>query len=256
MEAFVAVADEIGLPEDVGSYPKISIGIALAQRRWREHKSHILKQTGRAALGGALAMALVANLQLIPTALMTPDDFRQNLELTSLPLWIFSNALLGILWGGLLGAAIGFTVRFADSMWQGKNNGRWRFTLGALAGVVHAFFLILLPLAEGFNSTAEAAIFIPVYLVYGLLTGGALTWVIPSSGVHWRTRDRLMRVIYSTGFIAIIALPTVYLVYQDEMVSAIVLHLLVAFFFPLGLAVTMARIKESPIVNGRLAEAG
>jgi len=70
MAAFVAVADEIGLPDNVGSYPKVSVDTALAQRRWREDKSLILKQTIRAALGGALAMALVANLQIIPSAWM------------------------------------------------------------------------------------------------------------------------------------------------------------------------------------------
>lgn len=244
MAAFVAVADEVGLPKGVDTYPKFSVGLSLAQRRWRADKGRILRLALRTALGGAVAMALVANLQLIPSAIMTPDAFKQNLELTSLPMWIFSNALLGLLWGGLLGGGVGFTTALADSMWRGRAQGRWRWILGDFAGLIHSFFLILLSLFEGFKPTAYASIFVPVYLLYGMLTGGALSQVIPMPGAASSTQSQLIRSIKASGLIALIALPAVYLVYREEMTSAIVLHLLVALFFPLGLALAMIGVRE------------
>ena len=244
MAAFVAVADEVGLPQGVGPYPKFSVGLSLAQRRWKSNKGSILRLALRTALGGAAAMALVANLQLIPAAIMTPEDFRQNLELTSLPMWIFSNVLLGLLWGGLLGGGVGFSTALADAMWKGKAQGRWRWIFGSFAGLIHSFFLILLSLFEGFKPVADASIFVPVYLLYGMLTGGALSLVVPKPGAVSSPRVQLMRSMKASGLIALIALPAVYLVYREGMASAIVLHLLVALFFPLGLALALIGVRE------------
>jgi len=247
MAAFVAVADEIGLPDNVGSYPKVSVGTALAQRRWREDKSLILKQTIRAALGGALAMALVANLQIIPSAWMTPDLIDQYLEFTTLPVWIFSNALLGLMWGGLLGAAMGFFVSLGDSLWSGKSTGKWRYFLGGLAGLVHSFFLILMSLSGGLKPMAEASVYVPVYLFYGLLIGGVLSRALPTLGVTLALRRQVIHSMGISAIVAIVAAPTVYVVYREQMATALVLHFLFALLFPMGLAAALSGAKKNVI---------
>lgn len=238
MAALVSVADEVGLPTGIGPYPKLPLGVALAQRRWRANSSQIVKQTGRAALGGALAMAMVADLQLIPGAFINPEIIRQNLEFMELPIWLFSNALLGLIWGGLLGSALGFGLGLADTLWK----GRGRFILGGVAGWVHSFFLISLSLFEAFKPEATSSVYIPIYLTYGLLTGVALTLVFPSMGKPVSLRHQIIRSICASGIISLIALPAVYLVYRQSALSALILHLMVAWLFPLGLAWSMSRV--------------
>jgi DNA-binding SARP family transcriptional activator len=239
LAAFVAVADEVGLPEDVRSYPKISVALSLVQRRWKAYASTILRQSIRAALGGAIAMALVACLQLLPGAILNPEGFRQNLELAPLPMTLIASALLGLFWGGLLGGVLGFMTGFADALWQGKTNRRWRIVCAALAGLVHSFFLILISLSGGFQPAADASVYIPVYIFYGISIGGALSLVVPRLGSAVYLKAQLLNSLWAFLIISIVILPVIYIVYQEEAATAIFVDLLFALIFPFGLGITL-----------------
>jgi hypothetical protein len=249
MAAFVAVADEVGLPEDVGSYPTLTVGVALAQRRWREDKTLILKQSGKAAIGGAIAMALVANLQIIPSIWITPEAIDQYLEFTTIPMWILSNALIGLMWGGILGAGMGFLVGLADSLWRGRSKGRWHLVFGGLAGLIHAFFLVMMSASGGLAPTADAAIYAPVYLLYGLLIGGVLSNVIPVLGQSFPFRKQVLKSLGISLVLTFLAAPTVYVIYRERMLSALILHFLVAVLFPLGLVGALSGKTSKGVVR-------
>lgn len=239
MAAFVAVADEVGLPEDVGPYPKIPVSIALAQRRWKEYASSILKQCVRAALGGAIAMALVADIQLLPAAILNPEGFRQNLELASLPLTLIASALLGLFWGGFLGGAMGFMTGLADALWQGKTNHKWRMICAGLAGLVHSFFLIILSLSGGFQPVADASIYIPVYILYGFYIGGALSLVVPRLGSAAPLKSQLLKSLWAFLLITIVTFPVIYSVYREKTATDIFVDLIFALIFPAGLGIAL-----------------
>ncbi|NIM96353.1 MAG: hypothetical protein GTO18_21860 [Anaerolineales bacterium] len=240
MASFVAVADVVGIPEGIGRYPRLSVGLALAQRRWRANASSIFRQALRAATGGALAMALVANLQLIPGYIMNPDVIQQSLEFMTLPIWLFSNLLLGLLWGGLLGGALGFLVGLADSLWSGSARPKWRVIFGSFAGLIQSMFLILLSLSEGFVPQAASSVFTPIYIVYGLVFGAALTIVVPQLGTRRSRGSQVGRAFLTSALIAVVAIPSVYVVYRDTAITALVLHLMGALFYPLGIALALS----------------
>jgi DNA-binding SARP family transcriptional activator len=239
MAAFVAVADEVGLPEDVGPYPRLSVAVSLAQRRWKAYASAILRQSLRAALGGAIAMALVADLQLLPGAILNPEGFRRNLELAPLPLTLIASALLGLFWGGLLGGAMGFMTGLADALWQGKDNRRWRIGFAGLAGLVHSFFLVLMSLSGGFQPVAGASIYIPVYILYGLYIGGALSMVVPRLGSITPLKSQLLRSLWTFLLISVVTYPVIYCVYREEAATDIFVDLLFALIFPVGLGIAL-----------------
>ena len=153
-EAFVAVADEIGLPEDIGSYPRLSVWISLAQRRWRANSEAIRSQIVRAGLGGAIAMALVAVIQLLPATVLNPDFFDATVELMPIAMTMIAGALLGLFWGGLQGIAIGLHMGLTDVMWTGRQHPKWRLFFAGMAGLTSSIIYILLSLSGGFSPEA------------------------------------------------------------------------------------------------------
>jgi hypothetical protein len=245
MAALVAVADEIGLPKDLARYPKVSLGVALGQRRWKTQREAIFRRMREGALGGAIAMVLVANVQLVPGVILNPGVMQANLAFMSLPLWLLSNTILGVLWGGIFGASIGFTTALADALWTDSVRTRVRLLLAALAGLVHAFFYILLSLSGGFSPSAPASIYVPVYLLYGLSVGATLSSVVPQLHSTFSSRALWRRVAMTTGIVAILSVPTDRLIYGDEFLTAIILDLLFALFFPICLALAFRKRREA-----------
>lgn len=239
MAAFVAVADEIGLPEKVGPYPRFSVGLAIAQRRWRSNSAMIRRQAVNAAVGGAMAMALVAVIQLIPIRFLKPDDFQENLELTTLPTWILSSAILGLVWGGVQGGAIGFNLGLADALWHRRV--RWRLVLAGLAGLVYSFFNILLSLSGAFREGIEPLAYIPTDLVDGFILGAGLSLVVPRLADSFQARERVLHALWAAGVILLIFIPSEILLYGDQALSPIALDLIFALLFPLGLALSAGR---------------
>ena len=245
LAALVVLADEVGLPAGTGPLPRVPLGIALGQRRWIAHRGTILHQMRRGALGGAIGLIAVSYLQLIPAAILVPEVIQENLTFVSLPLWLLSLAIVGLLWGGLLGAAVGFMPSLADALWQGRKQGRMRMLFGALAGLVHAVFYIFLTLSGGFQTTVSASVVIPTYLLFGLLVGAALSWVVPrlpredTAIIHWRGVGAAVLAL------AVLSIPTNIVVEGDEYQTAIIVDLLTALCVPLALALTFRR-KPDP----------
>jgi hypothetical protein len=249
LTAFVAVVDEVGLPEDIGKYPKLSVWLALAQRRWRANSQAIRRQIGRAGLGGALAMALVAALQLLPATVLNPEFFNQTQELMPIAMTMIAGALLGLFWGGLQGIATGLNLGVADAMWKGKSHPMWRLFFGGLAGLTYSIIYIVLSISGGFSPESEPSLYIPLYLLYGFCFGMALSLVVPQLGVPSRTRRQLSRSLWASGIIAVLSIPLEVLVYSESYISAISLDLIFALIFPLGIAMVLRSREEVEAEN-------
>lgn len=247
--AFVAVADEIGLPEGIGSYPKLSVWLALAQRRWRANSEAIRRQIVRAGLGGAVAMALVAGLQLLPATVLNPDFFNQVEELMPIAMTLFAGTLLGLFWGGLQGIATGLHMGLTDALWKGTAHPRWRLFFGGLAGLTYSIIFIFMSLGGGFQPEVEPAIYIPLYLLYGFFLGMALSLTVPQLGSTSSTRKQLRRSILVSGIIVVLSIPLELVVYPVDYVSAISADLLFALIYPLGIAVALRSSDRSATVS-------
>ena len=249
LTAFVAVVDEVGLPEDIGKYPKLSVWLALAQRRWRANSQAIRRQIGRAGLGGALALALVAALQLLPATVLNPEFFNQTQELMPIAMTMIAGALLGLFWGGLQGIATGLNLGVADAMWKGKSHPMWRLFFGGLAGLTYSIIYIVLSISGGFSPESEPSLYIPLYLLYGFCFGMALSLVVPQLGVPSRTRRQLSRSLWASGIIAVLSIPLEVLAYPESYISAISLDLIFALIFPLGIAMVLRSREEVEAEN-------
>jgi hypothetical protein len=188
----------------------------------------------------------VSLLQLVPAAFLVPEVMQENLSFVELPLWLLSLTLVGLLWGGLFGAAVGFMPSLADALWGERIRGRVRMLFGALAGLVHAAFYILVTLSGGFKTTSvSASVFIPTYLLFGLLVGVALSWVVPrlhgggAAAVHWRGVGSAILAL------AVLAVPTNIIVAGDNYQTAMILDLLTAVCLPIGLGLAFRRRSDS-----------
>lgn len=245
LAAFVAVADEVGLPEVVGPYPRLSVWLGLAQRRWRANSEAIRRQIVKAGLGGALAMALIALLQTLPGYLINPEYYQETQEQIPFVMTLIAGALLGLFWGGLQGIAIGLHMGLADAFGKGKTHPRWRLFWGGMAGLTYSIIYIILSLSGGFQPEAGPELYIPLYLVYGFCLGIALTFTIPQLGTFSSTPTQIRRSLLATGIIAILSVPIELLVYPVEYISAISLDLIFAVIYPLGIALAVRGRRQA-----------
>jgi DNA-binding SARP family transcriptional activator len=239
LAAFVAVADEVGLPEGIGPYPKLSVWVALAQRRWRANSEAIRRQIVRAGLGGAIAMALVGIVQILPATVLNPAFFDETVELMPIAMTMIAGALLGLFWGGLQGIAIGLHMGLTDVLWRGTSHPKWRLFFAGLAGLTYSIIYILLSISGGFSPEAGPEIYIPLYLLYGFFLGMALSLIVPELGLSSPTRRQIQRSLWASSIIAILSIPLELLVYPVDYVSAISLDLIFAIIFPLGIALAL-----------------
>jgi DNA-binding SARP family transcriptional activator len=239
MAAFVAVADEVGLPEDVGPYPKIPVGIALAQRRWRDGRGILGKQVRRGSIGTAIAMALQGAATPVYMAISRPENFQDAQELVTIPAWVLSGAISALVVGAFQGLASSFMVGLADILWRGGSRRKWRIFFGSIAGLFQTLFLSIFSLVGLFRPEAEASVYVPVYLVYGLLIGAVLSMVVPKLGSSSSFRQRLPKVSTAALVIAIITVPYVYLVYLDQAKISLLSRLMYAILLPIGLGFSL-----------------
>jgi hypothetical protein len=217
LTALVALEDEHGLPPDAGPYPRLPVALALAQRRWRAQGDLIRRQAVRAGLGGALAWALFAMLLPVYYSVAYPQEFGETSgDLVSLPMWMIINGISGLVVGGLLGTSSGFAVGLADALWKGRSRVRWRLAIGSLAG------------------------FIPTYLLYGLLQGLILTFVIPPLGSLSPPRQQLIRSAGVGVASALLTIPCVLLLYDIQDPFELTTRMIQAFLLPLGLGLALS----------------
>jgi DNA-binding SARP family transcriptional activator len=236
--ALIRVADEVGLPRGTARYPRLPVAWGIASRRWQVHRGWIISRMLRSGLGGSVAMMLIGGLQILLGALVDPIVVRQTLEFMPLAIWVFSAALLGLMWGGLQGMATGLLVSVADTVARSRKAPRWRIAAGAAAGLVHAFFLIMLS-ATGGSNPALAAVYVPVDVLFGLLVGTMLVWVVPLPESPASTRDQVVRSLMASAGLMIVSLPLVLVLYREASTTALPVYLLFAVFYPFGPALAL-----------------
>ncbi|MFQ5943921.1 MAG: BTAD domain-containing putative transcriptional regulator [Anaerolineales bacterium] len=243
LAAFVAVADEVGLPQDVASYPRLQVGASLAQRRWVEHKGALGRQTLRAGLGAGIGLAIQGLGVPFFTALAFPAEYRETLELVSLPGWILGGAIIGLFIGFLQGALAGFLVGLGDALWRERVRARW--IIGGVSGLFHSAYLIVFTVAGLFDPPSSATIYIPLNFIYGILVGLALTYVIPPLGSASDMRRQSTLSIRSALALAVATIPYVLIVYQQYASVTYLSRIFYAVLLSLGMGLALANRGSS-----------
>ncbi len=245
MAALVAVADEVGLPKDIGPLPRPALALGMAQRRWRHGRARILGQTARAAVGGALALMLHGAGTPAYMALGRPDIFATAQDFVTIPGWMISAAVTGMVIGALQGAALGFGVGLADAMWQGPRRGPWRAVLGALAGLIQPAYLIPFSLAGLLDPRAGPGLYVPVNILYGLILGALISLGMPRLGERPSWRSHLGRALLSALGAVVVTVPYVILLYRELAGASMLSRILFAFLLAVGIGMSQCRWRRA-----------
>jgi DNA-binding SARP family transcriptional activator len=252
MSAFVSVIDEVGLPEQVGPYPKLPVAVALAQRRWRANRIGILRQVARAIFGGAVAMAIISLISVLQLQIALTEEFREATEFVPLPVWIFTNTLLGLVWGGLQGASTGLATGLADALWRGKSWNRMRILLASLAGLIHAIFILFTASTSDVWASEGPSVYVPVYIIYGLIVGAVFSLVVPRLNTSALLRQQLFQSLRASLILMLFGIISVSITYGGNLGDRafrldLVMFIVTALIFPLGFALALGRRKgENP----------
>ncbi len=240
-EALVAVADEVGLPRDIGPYPRVGVGLALAQRRWRARRDLLARQAALAGLGGGAALALYGAGAPLYSALAEPETFRETLAIVTVPAWVVSGIVAGLVVGSLQGLLSGVLVGVADALGSHDRAWRWRLLLGCGAGLFYAAYLITFAAAGLLGPEAPPAIYVPVNILYGLFVGLALSLAIPPLLGAATLRQQVARCARGALVLLVATIPYVYLVYREKAEVSLLSRLLVALVLPCGVGLALTR---------------
>jgi DNA-binding SARP family transcriptional activator len=215
LAALVAVADEVGLPDHFRDYPRLSVGLALAQRRWKRDRGLILNQVWRAALITGVVTAFFASLIPFYRRLLDVELYNTGLERFPLPGWILTSFLSGLFIGFIQGASSGFALGLADSLWRGKSKIK-RLLLGAVSGLYYAFMWIIFSLTLLMEPTVEPELYIPIYILFGFYFGVGLSLVAPRLGTTVHRSDQIRRIFLAILFSVPGSMALIYLTYLDR----------------------------------------
>lgn len=246
LAALVAVADEVGLPADVGPVPRMSVGWGVAQRRWRASRGRIVAQSARAAVGGALALAVHGAGTPAYMALGRPEIFATAQGFITIPGWVISAAVTGLVVGALQGAALGVAVGIADAMGHGPRRPAGRMAAGALAGLVQPAFLIPFSLAGLLEPVAGPQVYVPVNILYGLILGALVSLGMPRLGDRPPWRAHLIRPLLSAAVLAVATVPYVLLIYRELAGASMLSRLLFAAILAVGVGMSQCRWRRAP----------
>ncbi|HNS53021.1 MAG TPA: protein kinase [Anaerolineae bacterium] len=241
MPALVALADEFGLPEEAGPYPRLPLGVALAQRRLAARRAAVSHQALVAGLGAALAWALFGLLTPLFMWIASPKEFGAVRQLQDVPVWMLGSAIVGLVVGGLLGAAEGASVGAADALWRGSLWARRRLLFGGLAGLAHTLYLVLFALSGATKPAAAPGVYIPAYGLYGPLVGMVASLAIPRLGGPAPFRRQLVRSLAAAFVTAAVTVPCVYLLYQEQAGESLLSRLVNAFLLVMGMGLGCVR---------------
>jgi hypothetical protein len=244
LAAFVAVADEVGLPEDIGPYPKLMVTLTLAQRRWRNKRRALTSQTVWAAISGSAGMAIVGALSPLFVAMANPEGFQLGLGFTGLAAWIFSGMLAGLVFGAIRGASLGFFVGLADALSSSQSVRRWRLLAGALGGLVFSARFIGFVTMGLQTPESPPQVYIPIAILTGLLTGAAITLVIPRLGAPAPIDRQLRRLLLTVVLLALILIAYDWIVYPITNLYAFIADFITFAVFALALALGLSEKNE------------
>ncbi len=173
------------------------------------------------------------------TALAFPTEFRETLELVSLPGWMLGGAIIGLFIGFFQGVLSGFLVGLADGLWY--ESGRTRWIIGAASGLFHSAYLIVFTAAGLFDPSSPGIVNVPLNLTYGLLVGLALTYVVPRLGRGSTLRRQLTLSSRAATALAAVTIPYVILVYQQDASVTYLSRIVYAILLPLGMGIALSR---------------
>jgi hypothetical protein len=245
MPALVAVADEFGLPGDAGRIPKWPLALGLARRRWAARSADVWRQTLRAGLGAGFAWGLFGLTTPVFVALGEPEAYGEITEnLLSTSAWMLGSGLVALVVGVLLGVSSGFAVGVADALWRGSQRKRVRLIFGAIAGLAQSAYLVVFALSGAAAPRASPSIYIPVAVVYGMVQGLIVTWIIPDASVRVSSRRQVGRAALAGAAGAVVALPYVFTVYPGGPPALLVSRALNAYLLPFGIGMSFG-VKRS-----------
>ena len=226
--------------------PLLQVLLALAWKRWQAHREAILRQTIRAGFGG-VSMALFGCLVPLFVYLARPEVYYDWTENTMpLSAWVFSSAIMFLLIGGVQGAASGFVLAVTDALSHNIAHRALRLILGTGSGLALSTLLILVSLWQVAGPDVGPAVFIPVYVVYGLAFGAACTAVIPPLGARRSLGQQLRRAALAVPVTAVTTVPYVFLVYPTMVAETLPYRLCFAVVFPATMALAfVGRANEA-----------
>jgi hypothetical protein len=247
LNAFAAVADEAGLPPDVGPYPSLLVSATLAQRRWRRCRVAIISQTLWAAVGGAAGAGLVGSLSPLFVAIAFPEGFQENLAFVRISAWAFTGALAGMILGAVQGGLFAFLIGLADGL-SGARRSLWRLAAGAVAGLVFALYTVTFAAMGLLEPEVAAGRYVPAAVVYSLLWGAAMTVIVPRPGARPPVRRQLARLAGLAVLLIVLEWLYVVLVYPATIWYTLTVNVLTDLALALGIALALSewnkRLKE------------
>jgi hypothetical protein len=95
--------------------------------------------------------------------------------------------------------------------------------------------------ARLFSPHSSPQVYVPVFLIYGFLQGGALSWVIPGLDSRFPRNLLTVKCLQASVMIALVSLPLIYLAYHEFMMSRLPLDWLYALLLPAGLGLATNR---------------
>jgi DNA-binding SARP family transcriptional activator len=247
LSALVAVADEIGLPKNVGAYPILSLALGVGQRRWQAKRGEIFQQCLRASFGAAFLLALHGALAPFYVAIWSSDVYQETLALISLLGWMLSGALGMLFIGGIQGLVSGFTVGLADTLFRGNNLLRWRIVCGSIAGLVESGLLFLFTAADLPSPRVGPEIYVPVFILYGLTHGAMISMIIPRLGTFPAVKQQYQKYLYVALGSSLIVISYVFLTYPENPGSVLPDRLATGLLMPLGITLALSKFRKSMV---------
>ena len=245
LAALAAVADEIGLPEDIGPYPKLPVFLGYVKRRWQFHRDSIRRQVILGLRGAAICSALIGTTAPFFISITSPEAFRTSVEVVPIAPWILLGAFTLLVIGGVQGAASSLAVGLADIIWDDQRRGRRRIYLGILAGFVFSGYLILFTSLRLYDLPTPPVVYIPVYLLYGVVLGAMFSFMIPQLGTHLSYRGLLTRFLWVAVVIGFATTLQMYFCYRELDIRYYIFRALFPIMLALGLGWSLRENKNS-----------
>lgn len=245
LAALVVVADEVGLPQDAGPFPRLPFLAALLQRRWTEKREVIFRQVGRGGLGAGLLLMLHGAASPLYMALGYPELYRRQVAEFPFAAWSISGAFAMLFVGGCQGMVSALMAGLADALGGARSSQSRRLMLGCLAGLFHSVYLISFSLTGLLDPVAGPEIFIPVYVLYGMILGALLSTVVPELGTRPPARHQLTRALQVAAPLAAATILVTYVGYRQEMIATLPNRLMFAMLLPLGLGLGLASLRSN-----------
>lgn len=246
LAALIAVADEVGLPEDAGEYPQLQVLYGLFQRRWKTSRDEVLKFALRGGWRTGLFTLLLGLLTPLYTALLNPQNYTDVLFMWTVPVWSLVGGVTTMVVGGFQGYISSLALGIADLTWQRTNNQWGRYLLGAASGLFFSFYeIIFIMLNLLAKPQLGVGLYVPLLVLFGLVIGLGLAVVIPPFYSKIQARQHFLKALGTAMLITGIAAPFYWLINLEFDPDVIVFRLFFVFMLIIGAGLSTIRKKEA-----------